>query len=115
MRSLSKPHAAPSAQAFTAPDVKRWYQDSATKVPADWVKDLAAQFKSSFPPDVRAYMGGQGWDTAAQLSYKDLAAEYARGLNWTAHLGFLQTAPETNGVFVDAMVAHEAFVEAVNK
>ena len=36
-------------QAFCGTDVKEWYSRTATHQPVQWVADLIATFKSSFP------------------------------------------------------------------
>lgn len=36
-------------QAFCGTDIKEWYSRTATNQPVQWVADLIATFKSSFP------------------------------------------------------------------
>ena len=102
--------------------MRQWYQDSAAALPARWVADLAATFKSSFPRDAAPYMAAQGWAATDLLRYSDLAAQYARGLQWTAHLGlrFRDARAEREGappddanLYIDASMEHEKYIEAV--
>ena len=45
-------------------DIKSWYVQSASKEKGDWVQELAATFKSSFPQDVPTFMGETGWQAS---------------------------------------------------
>ena len=103
-------------QAFTAQDVKQWYQESATSLPMQWVRDLAATFKSSFPADAGPYLAEQGWSATDMLKYSELAHQYARGLQWTTHLGLGSGqnifSSDNANLYIDAIAEHEKFVEA---
>lgn len=93
-------------QAFTAENVLKWYQESATQMPMPWVKDLAGTFKSAFPKEPTSYVAERGWQAETVQSYADLADQYAKGLPWTTNLGLGvgNAATDTNTAFIDAIV-----------
>ena len=47
-------------QAFCGTDVKEWYSRTAASQPVQWVSDLVATFKSSFPK-ARPLLQMLGW------------------------------------------------------
>lgn len=111
-------------QAFTVEDVRRWYEDNAAALQAPWVADLAATFKSTFPKDAAPYVAAQGWAATDLLRYSDLAAQYARGLQWTAHLGLRDvdaqegaqgTPPDDSNLYMDAILETEKYIDAVRE
>lgn len=66
--------------------MQNWYSQSAAAKPLQWVKDLAATFKSSFPREADGFLEERGWQLKASQGYEEMAKAYARGMPWNTDL-----------------------------